>query len=157
MDNRYTTVATAVTQAEKALKTLVEFHEAQRESKGDNMEAEIIEYIVNTLSCANYLCCGCKYKHLALSRMKSDFIFYIYDDSAISSGYPVFRVTDNGKVKHICKLSEWMMLALVNDWQDFKEELDHAIKITLKNRTNNITNQLSHIGYVNEQLKGWRV
>ena len=89
--------------------------------------------------------------------MKNYFIFYIYDDSVIGSGHPVFRITDNGEVQNICKLSEWMMLNLVNDWQDFKKELDHAIKITLKERTKNITNQLSHIGYVNEQLKGWRV
>lgn len=157
MNNRYEETAVAIRYAEEALRTLKEFSEMQYEAKGETMSEQIIDYIVNTLSNANYMCCGCKHKHLALSNLKNSFVFYIYDNSVIGCGYPVFSITNNGEIKYINKLTEWMMLALINDWDGFKEELDFAIKTTLKSRTKHISNQLSHIGYMNEQLSKWRV
>lgn len=157
MNNRYEMTAVAIRHAEEALETLKEFSEMQYEAKGETMAEQIVDYIVNTLSNADYMCCGCKHNHLALSNMKDYFVFYIYDNSVIGSGYPVFSITNNGEVKYIRKLGEWMMLTLVKDWDGFKEELDFAIKTTLRSRTKNINNQLSHIGYVNEQLSKWKV
>lgn len=157
MNNRYETTAIAVRQAEKALETLKEFSETQYEAKGETMAEQIVDYIINTLSNADYICCGCKHNHLVLSNIKDYFVFYIYDDIIISCGYPIFSITNNGEVKYICKLDEGMMLTLVKDWDGFKKELDFAIKKTLRERTNNINSQLSHIGYVNEQLSKWRV
>lgn len=157
MNNRYETTAIAVRQAEKALETLKEFSEMQYEAKGETMAEQIVDYIVNTLSNADYMFCGCKHNHLALSKMKDCFVFYIYDNSVIGCGYPVFSITNNGEVKYIRKLGEWMMLTLIKDWDGFKEELDFAIKTTLRERTKNINNQLSHIVYVDEQLSKWRV
>ena len=157
MYNRYEETAIAIKQAEKALETLKEFSEMQYEAKGATMSEQIVDYIVGTLSDASYMCGGCKYNHLALSNMKDSFVFYIYDGGAISSGHPVFSITNDGEIKYINKLGEWMMLTLVKDWDGFKEQLDFTIKTTLKERTRYINNQLSHIGYVNEQLVKWKV
>lgn len=157
MNNRYEATAIAIRQAEEALKVLKEFSEMQYEAKGETMTEQIVDYITNTLSDTDYMCCGCKYNHLALSNMKDYFVFYIYDNSVIGTGYPVFSITNNGEVKYINKLSEWMMLNLIKDWNGFKESLDFAIKTTLKEKTKNINRQLSYIGYVNEQLAQWRV
>lgn len=157
MNNRYETTAMAVRHAEEALKTLKEFSEMQYKAKGETMIEQIVDYIVNTLSNAEYMCCGCKHNHLALSNMKTYFIFYIYDNSVIGSGYPVFSITNDGKIKYVNKLSEWMMLNLIKDWNGFKEELDFAIKTTLRETTKSINRQLAHIGYMNEQLSKWEV
>lgn len=157
MINKYETAAIAIRHAEEALKILKEFSEMQYETKGETMIEQIINYIIDTLANADYLCCGCLYRHLALSNMKNHFVFYVYDNSAIGSGYPVFSITKSGEVESIYKLTEWMMLTLINDWDGFKKELDSAIKTTLAERTKNINNQLVHIGYVNEQLAKWRV
>ena len=157
MINKYETAAIAIRHAEEALKTLKEFSETQYETKGETMIEQITNYIIDTLANADYLCCGCRYHHLALSNMKNYFVFYVYDNSAISSGYPVFSITKSGEIKNICKLAEWMMLTLINDWDGFKKELDFAINTTLAERTKNINNQLVHIGYVNEPLAKWRV
>lgn len=155
MNDRYETTAIAVRQAEKALETLKEFSEMQYKAKGKTMLEQIIDYIVNTLSNADYICCGCKYYHLALSNMKSSFVFYIYDDC--DSGYPIFSITKNREVRCNRQLDEQMMLTLVKEWEGFKKELDFSIKVTLKERTRSINNQLYHIGYVNEQLSKWSV
>lgn len=157
MNGKYETTAIAIRQAEKALESLKEFSEMQYNIKGESMTEQIIDYIATTLSDADYMCCGCKYNKLALSHMNNCFIFYIYDNSAIGSGYPIFSIRNNGEVKHGCKLSEWMMLTLIKDWGGFKKELDFAIKITLESRTKHLNNQLSHIGYVNEQLTKWKI
>ncbi len=157
MENKYKEAATAIKQAEQALEILKNFSENQYKEKGDTMLEQIIDYIVNTLSNVDYRYCGCKYQHLALSKAKNLFIFYIYDNNAIGSGYPAFSVTTYGEVKHTINLSEWMMLTLVKEWNGFKKELDSSIKTTIKERTKSINNQLCHIGYVNEQLSKWHV
>lgn len=157
MNNQYEVTATAIKQAEEALETLKDFSESQYKAKGKTMMKQIIDYITHTLSNADYMCCGCKYYHLALSNMKNYFVFYIYDNSAISYGYPVFSITTNGEVKNVCNLSEWMMLTLVNEWEEFKKELDFSIKRTIKTRIKSINDKLAHIGYVNEQLSKWHV
>ena len=157
MENKYKEAVTAIRQAEQALEILKNFSENQYKEKGDTMLEQILDYIVNTLSNADYMCCGCKYNHLALSKMKNIFIFYIYDNGVISSGYPVFSVTTDGEVKCTINLSEWMMLTLAKEWDGFKKELDFSIKTTIKERTKSINNQLCHIGYINEQLSKWHV
>lgn len=157
MENKYEEVVTSIRRAEEALEVLKNFSESQYKAKGDTISEQILDYIVNTLSNVDYMCCGCKYKHLALSNMKNLFIFYIYDNSAIGSGYPVFSVTTDGEVKYVINLSEWMMLTLVKEWDGFKEQLDFSIKTTIKERTKSINNQLCHIGYMNEQLSKWHV
>ena len=156
MNNQYEVTATAIKQAEEALETLKDFSESQYKAKGKTMMEQMIDYITHTLSSADYMCCCCKYYHLALIKMKDYFVFYIYNNSAIS-GYPVFSITTNGEVKNVCNLSEWMMLALVKDWEKFKKELDVSIKTTMKMRTESINKQLAHMGYVNEQLSKWHV
>lgn len=157
MINKYETAAIAIRHAEEALKTLKEFSETQYETKGETMIEQITNYIRDTLANADYLCCGCRYHHLVLSNMENYFVFYVYDNSAISFGYPVFSITKSGEIKNICKLAGWMMLILINDWDGFKKELDFAINTTLAERTKSINNQLVHIGYVNEQLAKWRI
>ena len=157
MENKYKEAVTAIRQAEQALEILKNFSENQYKGKGDTMLEQILDYIVNTLSNADYMCCGCKYNHLALSKMKNIFIFYIYDNSAIGAGYPAFSVTTDGEVKCTINLSEWMMLTLAKEWDGFKKELDFSIKTTIKERTKSINNQLCHIGYINEQLSKWHV
>ena len=157
MENKYEEVVTSIRRAEEALEVLKNFSESQYKAKGNTMSEQILDYIVNTLSNVDYMCCGCKYKHLALSKMKNLFMFYIYDNSAIGSGYPIFSVTTNGEVKYAVNLSEWMMLTLVKEWDGFKKELDFSIKITIEERTKSINKQLCHIGYMNEQLSKWHV
>ena len=144
MNNQYEVTATAIKQAEEALETLKDFSESQYKAKGKTMMEQIIDYITRTLSNADYMFCGCKHYHLALS-------------SAIGSGYPVFSITTNGEVKNVCTLSEWMILTLVKEWGEFKKELDFSIKTTMKMRTKSINDRLAHIGYVNEQLSKWHV
>lgn len=121
------------------------------------MIEQIVDYIENILIDADYMCCGCKYNNLALSHIGRKFTFYIYDGRAINAGYPIFCIGGDEKVRYIRDLSEWMMLAIIKDWGGFKKELDFSIKTTLKERTRNLNNQLSHIGYVNEQLSKWKV
>ena len=157
MENKYEEVVASIRQAEQALEILKNFSESQYKVKGNTMSEQILDYIVNTLSNVDYMCCGCKYKHLALSNMKNLFIFYIYDNSAIGSGYPVFSIATNGEVKYVNNLSEWMMLTLVKEWDGFKKELDFSIKTTIEERTKSINKQLCHIGYMNEQLSKWHV
>lgn len=50
-----------------------------------------------------------------------------------------------------------MILVLVKEWEDFKKELDFAIKDTMRMRTKSINDKLANIGYRNEQLAKWRV
>ena len=157
MGNKYEEVVTAIRHAEQALEVLKNFSESQYKAKENTMSEQILDYIVNTLSKVDYMCCGCKYNHLSLSNMKNNFIFYIYDKSAISCGYPVFSIATNGEVKYINNLSEWMMLTLVKEWDGFKKELDFSIKTTIEERTKSINKQLCHIGYMNEQLSKWHV
>ena len=157
MENRYEMAATSIRQAERALETLKDFSENQYKAKGNTMLEEIVDYIINTLSNADYMYCGCKYYHLVLSNMKKYFVFYVYDTGAISSGYPIFSITINGEVRHINSLSEWMMITLIKEWDGFKKELDFSIKKTMEERTKFINNQLCHIGYMNEQLSKWHV
>lgn len=157
MNNQYEVTATAIKQAEEALETLKDFSESQYKAKGKIMMEQIIDYITSTLSNADYMFCGCKHYHLALSNTRKQFTFYIYDNSAIGSGYPVFSITTNGEVKNVCTLSEWMILTLVKEWGEFKKELDFSIKTTMKMRTKSINDRLAHIGYVNEQLSKWHV
>lgn len=158
MNNKYKETATAIRHAEEALETLKAFSESQYKAKGETMLEQISDYIANTLTNANYMCCGCKYYHLSLSKFNNEFVFYIYDNSAIGSGYPIFRVTKYGVINKIHdKLPEWMMLTLVNEWSGFKENLNFAIQTTLENRTKSINSALSYIGYVNEQLSKWKV
>lgn len=157
MENKYEEVVTSIKRAEEALEILKNFSENQYKEKGDTMLEQILNYIVNTLSNANYMCCSFKYKHLALTKAKNIFIFYIYDNSAIGSGYPAFSITTDGEVNYTIHLSEWMMLTLVKEWDEFKKELDSSIKTAIKERTKSINNQLCHIGYINEQLSKWHV
>lgn len=157
MNNEYKITANAIRHAEEALNTLKDFTTAQYEAKGNTMIEQVADYIKNILSNANYMCCGCKYYRLALSNMKTYFVFYIYDGSAIGSGYPVLLFFQNGKVEAGCGLSEWMMLTLVEYWDGFKKELDTSIKRTMKDETESINKQLAHISYVNEQLSKWHV
>ena len=157
MNSQYETTASAIRQAEEALKVLNDFTESQYKVKGDTMLEQIMYYITCKLSNADYMCGGCKCGHLALSNLRDCFSFYIYDNSAISSGIPVFSITTNGEVKNVRELKEWMMLVLVKEWEDFKRELDFAIKNTMKMRTKSINDKLAHIGYVNEQLSRWHV
>jgi hypothetical protein len=157
MNDRYEATATAIKQAEEALNTLKEFSENQYKAKGETMLEQILDYITNTLNNASYICCGFTYKHLVLTNIKNKFIFYIYEAGAIGSGYPIFSITNDGKIKNRIELSEWMMLTLIKEWGGFKEEFDVAIKKALTNRTKHINDQLSHIGYVNEQLAKWHV
>ena len=103
MNNIYETKAKVVKQAEEALKTLKEFSDMQYEAKGKIMIEQIIDYVASTISNVNYRCCGCKYNHLSLSNMNKRFIFYIYDNSIMGSGYPVFSITKDGTVKQIGK------------------------------------------------------
>ena len=152
MNNQYETTAAAIRQAEDALKVLNDFTESQYKAKGDTMLEQIMYYIKYNLSNTDYMC-----GHLALSKLRDCFSFYIYDNSAISSGVPVFSITTNGEVKNIRELKEWMILVLVKEWEDFKKELDFAIKDTMRMRTKSINDKLANIGYVNEQLAKWRV
>lgn len=157
MNNKFELTAMAVKHAEEALATLKEFTDTQYKVKGATMLDQIIDYITHTLENVDYMCCGCKSYHLSLSNMRDYFTFYIYDGGAISSGYPAFTITKDGKVKHKIELAEWMMLRLVDEWAAFKKELDIAIRFTLNERTKSINNQLAHIGYVNEKLEKWEV
>ena len=157
MNNQYKVTADAIRDAENALNTLKDFTMAQYETKGNTMVEQVADYIKNVLSDANYMCCGAKYYRLALSKRHNSFIFYIYDGSAISYGYPVLTITTNGEAKNIRPLNEWMMLTLVQYWDGFKKELNAAIKLTMKSKTESINNQLAHIGYVNEQLSKWHI
>ena len=157
MKNKYEEVVTAIRHAEQALEVLKNFSESQYKAKGNTMSEQILDYIVNTLSNADYMCCSFKYKHLALTKAKNIFIFYIYDNSAIGAGYPAFSITTDGEVKYTIHLSEWMMLTLVKEWDGFKKELDFSIKTTIEERTKSINKQLCHIGYINEQLSKWHV
>lgn len=157
MNNRYETTVSAIRHAENALEVLNEFYEMQYKAKGETMLEQIADYIVNTLSDANYMFCGNKYYHLALSNMKDRFVFYIYDNSCLGCGYPIFSVTINGEVKYIRELEEWMMVILVKEWDGFKKDLHSMIRFTMEERTKSINRQLSHIGYVNEQLSMWKV
>lgn len=157
MNNQYETTAVAIRQAEEALKVLHDFTESQYKAKGETMLEQIVDYIKYKLSNADYMCGGCMCRHLALSNLRDCFSFYIYDNSAISSGIPVFSITTNGEVKNVRELKEWMMLVLVKEWEDFKKELDFSIKDTMRMRTKSINDKLAHIGYVNEQLSKWHV
>lgn len=157
MENKYEEVVTSIRRAEEALEVLKNFSESQYKAKGNTISEQIIDYIVNTLSKVDYMCCGCKYNHLSLSNMGNKFIFNIYNNGAISCWYPIFSITTNGEVKYINNLSERMMLTLVKEWDGFKEQLDFSIKTTIKERTKSINNQLCHIGYMNEQLSKWHV
>lgn len=157
MKNRYEVASNAIKYAEKALEDLKTFSNTQYEEKGETMLDQIIDYVVNTLSNVNYMCCGFKIQHLALSNMKTKFIFYIYDNSAIGSGYPIFSITTDGDVEYSNDLNEWMMLTLVKEWDGFKKEFDFAIKTTLESRKKYIHDQMCHIGYVNEQLSKWHI
>lgn len=157
MHNQYETTVTAIRQAEEALKVLNDFTESQHKAKGETMLEQIMYYIKHKLSNAAYMCGGCMCGHLALSNLRNCFSFYIYDNSAINSGVPVFSITTNGEVKNVRELKEWMMLVLVKEWEDFKKELDFSIKYTMKMRTKSINDKLAHIGYVNEKLTKWHV
>lgn len=157
MNDQYEVTAVAIRQAEEALKVLNDFSDSQYQAKGKTMMEQIIDYISNVLSNADYMCDGCMHYHLALSRMRNYFVFYIKDKSAIYSEHPIFSITTNGKIKQIDNLSEWMMLTLVKEWEGFKKELDFSIKTTMRMRTKNINDKLAHIGYVNEQLSKWHV
>ena len=97
------------------------------------------------------------YGDLVLSNMDDRFVFYVYGNSPLSTGTPVFSILPNGDVDHIFELNKNMMLTLVRDWDGFKKELHASIKITLRERTRAINAELSHIGYVNEQLEKWSV
>lgn len=157
MNDQYEVTATAIRQAEEALKVLNDFTESQYKAKGKTMVEQIIDYITHTLSNADYMCGGCTHCHLVLYHMRNDFVFYIHDKSAICSGQSIFSITTNGEIKNICNLNEWMMLTLVEEWEEFKKELDISIKRTMKVRTKSINDKLAHIGYVNEQLSKWHV
>ena len=145
MNNQYETTAAAIRQAEDALKVLNDFAESQYKAKGDTMLEQIMYYIKYNLSNADYMCGGCMYGHLALSKLRDCFSFYIYDNSAISSGVPVFFITTNGEMKNIRELKEWMILVLVKEWEDFKKELDFAIKDTMRMRTKSINDKLANL------------
>lgn len=157
MNNQYEVTATAIRQAEEALKVLNDFTESQYKAKGKTMMEQIIDYVSNVLSNADYMCSGCTHCHLTLYHMRDYFVFYIYDKSAICSGHSIFSIATNGEIKNICNLNEWMMLTLVEEWEEFKKELDVSIKRTMKVRTKSINDKLAHIGYVNEQLSKWHV
>ena len=157
MNYKYAATANAIKQAEDALETLKEFTGAQYKAKGGTMLDQITDYITTTLYDANYMFCGNKIGHLALSNMKDRFVFYVYTDRGCCCGYPIFTVYTNGHVHRSRELEEWMMLILVKEWDDFKEDLDRMIKYTMEERTKKINAELSHIGYVNEQLAKWQV
>lgn len=157
MNNQYEVTATAIRQAEEALKVLNDFTESQYKAKGKTMMEQIIDYVSNVLSNADYMCSGCTHCHLTLYHMRDYFVFDIYDKSEICSGHSIFSITTNGEIKNICNLNEWMMLTLVEEWEEFKKELDVSIKRTMKVRTKSINDKLAHIGYVNEQLSKWHV
>lgn len=153
--NQYEVTATAIRQAEDALKTLKDFSEIQYKVKGNTMMEQITNYVFTALSNAKYLCSSFKYRRLALSDAVEYFVFYIYDNT--SAGYPAFIVRKNGTVRKICDFNEWMMLNIVQDWDGFKKELDSAIKNAMADRIKNINSKLSSIGYVNEQLDKWHI
>lgn len=157
MNNKYEITATAIKQAEEAFTTLKEFSETQYKAKGETMLEQITDYIAHTLSDANYIYSGCSYGHIALSNMSDHAVFLIYDHSTISSGTPIFSITYDGKIKNYRELSAWMMLTLVETWDGFKKELNIGIEKALERRIKHINKQLSHIGYVNEQLSKWHV
>jgi hypothetical protein len=157
MNNKYEETANAIRQAEAALKTLKEFTGTQYKAKGETMLEQIIDYVSNTLSNANYIFCGNKIGHLALSNMSNRFVFYIYTDRGCCCGYPIFTVYTDGHVFVSRKLEEWMMLILVREWDDFKNDVGRMIKYTMEERTKKINAELSHIGYVNDQLSKWKV
>ena len=157
MNSKYEATANAIRQAEEALETLKEFTYTQYKAKGATMLDQIIDYISNTLSNANYMFCGNKIGHLALSNMNNRFTFYIYTDGGCCCGYPIFTVYTNGQIFVSRELEEWMMLILVKEWDGFKKDLDDMIKYTMEERTKKINAELSHIGYVNEQLSKWKV
>lgn len=157
MSNQYEVTAAAIRQAEKALETLNDFIEVQYEAKGSTMLEQIINYIKNKLSNADYICGRCKYRNIELSHIQGGFTFYIYDCGAISNGIPVFSIRNNGGITEYRVLSEWMMLTLVREWEGFKEELDNSIKKAMSSCTKSINDKLAHIGYVNEQLSKWHI
>lgn len=155
MDNRYEVTANAIRQAEDALETLKRFTDIQYKAKGETMLDQIADYIAVTLSDANYMFCGNKYYHLALSNRNDYFVFYIYDNNGCSSGYPIFCVTPSGDIRYYRKLEEWMMLTLVKEWDGFKKDLHSMIKFTMEERTKSINKKLVHIANVHEQLSKW--
>lgn len=158
--NRYEITANAVRNAEKALETLKEFSNIQYKAKGETMKEQILDYVLNTLSDANYICKDFKYKNISLRKIETEnsFVFYIHDNRGlINAGYPIFSIKSNGEFKYIRDLEEWMMLILVKEWNGFKKELDERIKYSLKEHTERINKELMHIGYVNEQLAKWKV
>lgn len=160
MNNRYEAAAIAVKQAEAALKTLKDFADKGFQIKGDTMLDQISNYIADVLADANYMCCGCVTRNLSLSTAirKEHFVFYIKESCAIGGmGYPIFTISSKGEIEYHRNLEEWMMLTLIDEWENFKKELDITIKFTLKAHTESINKQIAHIAHVNEQLSKWHV
>ena len=156
MNEQYKETVAALKKAEDALKTLKAFEETQHKAKGKTMLNQIVNYIADVLHDSNYIC-GCKYCDLALSKMRDRFIFYIYDNSMISSGHPIFSIDFDGETVDHCKLDDEMILTLIRYWEGFKKELHANIKTCLEERTKTINKELAHIAYVNEQLSKWHV
>lgn len=153
----YEAAAIAIAQAEEALKSLSGFSQAQYKEKGRTMVEQVSGYIADVLYDAKYMCCGCVYGKLTLSPMNEKFVFYVCESGPLGMSTPVFSVSTNGNVHLIRELDEDMMLTLIREWDGFKRELHASIKITLRERTRAINAELSHIGYVNEQLEKWSV
>ena len=58
MENKYEEVVTSIRRAEEALEILKDFSKNQYKEKGNTMSEQILNYIVNTLSNVDYMCCG---------------------------------------------------------------------------------------------------
>lgn len=157
MDSKYEAAAIAVKNAEQALESLKDFANAQYKAKGETMREQIANYIASVLADANYMLGGCLYNELSLSCDKDVFTFAIREGSIWQFDYPIFYININGDIKYKNELNEDHMLAIIAHWEQFKTELDRAIKRSLKNRTERINKEIARIADVNEWLAKWHV
>ena len=151
----YEAAVVAVTNAEKALKTLREFSDIQYKAKGETMREQIANYIADVLSNVNHMRVSCQYYDLSLSRMNNKDIFYV--QNSFNFGSPIFTIDLNGKTRYLEELNEDQMLTVIRYWDGFKEQLNYTIKVNLKTRTESINKEIAHIAYMNEQLAKWSV
>lgn len=157
MNNKYEEAIISIRHAERALDMLKEYTDSQHKTQGETMLEQIIEYVYEILDKANYMCVSFKTNHLSLSEGNNKFIFHVYGSGAISSGYPIFIISTSGDIIPIRELNEGMMLTVIKEWDEFKQKLDAAIQKAMEEKTKRINSELSHIGYVNEELSKWHI
>lgn len=156
MKNYYNETVQALKNAKNALDVLKEFHEEQISEQQKNMISQVLEYISQKLINSNFMCKSFSSRHLSLSKMNNSFIFYIHSIGT-NTGYPIFAINTTGGIRIFRDLDEWMILTLIEEWEDFKKVFSENIIEKMDEERKNINLELEHIGYINSQLKKWHI